>query len=418
MSLTTLASKQRFYQALDFVNGHYRKHWEKTFFIEETQEAKHSVLTVPLNQLSTGQTLSSNLSVSAREQRLHFQVPKNAVVRKAAFFGWNVIWDGKKTALTGSDTLAFDVSNKDLIEVTVDDATWRMSIQEARPSFFASFAETLPDFGSLWRWFVQITKSGVTHALLLSLVLYGARLDFLWDFLKNKEAEVVPVEQVQTPPPTPIELEVLALESLRSEFNGRNVTLDGIVDRTQLSEQKSQKISDKINNTLSKLGNISLSGLHFSGIQKSAQDPNAAAASLRNKLGQGQNVDLSATFKSGLKGLAAKPFELDTSSASGKSISLKEQEEVANIFRSMQDQFRGCYESALLKDESLSVTVLFESIVSGSGILSEPALQVSGTSTPEGQKSLNQCLAGLIRKIKVSKNLSGIKIKNQFIFRS
>lgn len=414
----TLASKQKLYRLLDSIHGSYRKRFTQMFFIEETVAGKKQTHTLGLGELATGKTLGTGFQISSNGSKLNFTVPRQATVKKASLLGWSIIWDGKKSLLTGTDTLSFEVNTTDTITVSLGDASWCLGIQEDRPSLAASLGSEIPTAAAMAHWFKQIAKSGVAHAALLTLVLYGARMDFLWNLFKHNEPETVPVEQVQMPAPTEMDLEVLALKTLESEFNGRNVTLDGIVDRAKLSEQKSEKIANRINNALAKLGNISLEGLKFSGVQKSAQDPNAAADSLKNRMGQGQNVDLSATFKSGLKGLTSKPFQWDTSATGGKSISLKEQEEVANIFRSMHDQFRGCYESALLKDESLSVTVLFESIVSGSGVLGEPTLQVSGNSTPEGEKALNQCLTGLIHRIKVSKNLSGIKIKNQFIFRS
>ena len=91
---------------------------------------------------------------------------------------------------------------------------------------------------------------------------------------------------------------------------------------------------------------------------------------------------------------------------------------LSETFAKKQDQFRGCYESALLQFEELAVTVSFEAEINKEGLISKPHFTLSGRYTPDSQNQLLECLKQTVSKIKVDSKLSGIKIKNQFIFKS
>jgi hypothetical protein len=263
------------------------------------------------------------------------------------------------------------------------------------------------------RW---LTAAFVLHILLiLSFHLYQSGFSFLLD-KKTENAPAISVELT----PEEQKIEILA-ESL-NDFSGSGISLSP----TAAQVEQVQKSAEKISNNVSKLVQ-SLSGLNLSGVQKNnsgvgvdsaAGINNTVLNNLKGKFGaggvavSGVQGDLSAIQKG--SSLGAK-WSADTQ---GRSVSEKDLAQVAEVFKSMQDQFRACYENALFKDDALSVVLHYEAEIDGSGKLGPARFSMNGKSTPESERLLKSCLEKELRKPTLSKALNGIKVKNQFVFRS
>lgn len=409
--------KNRILNTLNLLKGPYRK-----------RSSVEVLLTIQsgLNQTETQKlsldSMHSGLpfAMKSASGKLFFQLPKTSVLKKATFLGWETFWNG----LTQGSVEYQD--NKTLEIAIPADGWWRISTHSLVMDVLTvvgSQEEQSLSLGSSLKSFLlgkPIRIAFLALTLHLGLLYFAANLSFVLDKFKSIvfHTESQPIEEAASAPP----VAVLSQEAIENEaaFHGRSIF--AAIHQDKEKNFKAQDLTAGVKN-LAKLLNKPMKGLPQVKVNTGAQgnsNSTAAMKSLQTGLvgkagGAGSGV---AKANSGMRDVRwNSDFQVNNGSKKG-GLSEGQQQALFKIFAGYQDKFRGCYESALLKFDEMTVTVSFEAVIGPDGTVGKPLLSVSGRSTPESQEVLTRCLKNVMTQIKVDKKMSGIKIKNQFIFKS
>jgi len=212
----------------------------------------------------------------------------------------------------------------------------------------------------------------------------------------------------------------LQMEASEGEFSGR-----GLFATQQQQQQKQQDSPSKVSHHLKALsGLIRTSQVALNVREKQptgGSNAGSVASTMRSLLGgiakqtggvpggtarngEAVQVQWNAQFPADTRS-AAKPSQQDYSM-------------LHQVFSKYQDKFRGCYETALLKFDEMSVTVTFEADILRGGRIDHVAFTTNGNSTKESKELLLGCIKNVMSQIKVPETFVGIRIKNQFLFKS
>lgn len=392
--------EQYFFKTYDTVYGPYRKRYPTRL-----------VVAVPAANPGL-------MSAALTGHNIRISVASESKVEVLSWRGWITVWGGSKAKIVTNapqQQIEFEIPASDLIRVTSADgkSVGLAGLKEDHPSLLSSLLPTAMNLKASLKWFSNTLQSTALHVLFVVALLVSNHvsvLDLLHISSKLKDAQTNP---------EPVPIEMVQLQNQGSEFNGRSISPDFSNGQTaQLKmEQKNQRVIDKLTNLVGRLSAIKLPSSNGSMVV-SAVDKDGGSHSLLARMEQGKDASVSGNLKALTSGKAGDNMRWQLYAKGGRELSLRDQEQVIELFKSLQPSFRACYESALLKEETLSVTVQYESEVTGDGRLGLPRYAVEGKSTPQSESALTGCITNVLSKEKVSKNLSGVKIRNQFIFRS
>lgn len=357
--------------------------------------------------------------------KLFLKLPKDSTLKKATFLGWETFWNGlnqKEVDLQGGKTFEVAIPVDGWWQVSthsfvLDVQSLIDSSKEA--AYVVSFWTGLKDFlfGKQLRTYVSAIS---IHA---GLLLLAANFGFVIEKFNSAVLHVEskpPEEAAAAPGVAAMPAEAIEADS---SFHGRSIF--AAIHENKEKNFKAEDLTSGVKN-LAKLLNKPIQGLPQ--VKAKSNNPNTSGmvASLKSLqtglLGRaGSGTGTGTGIGKGGSGARDVRWSSDFQVKSGSSkggLSEGQQQALYKIFSGYQDKFRGCYESALLKFDEMTVTVSFEAVVGGDGTVGKPVFTVSGRSTPDSQEVLTQCLRSLLTQIKVDKKMSGIKIKNQFIFKS
>lgn len=403
-----LATKLYFYQLGQTIYGPYQKRVPLMVTVQTSSE--HFLM--PMSDLSSRKEVQgiSIEKINDVSESLLFTVPKGSHVEILGLLGWTTVYNGFKVrnqlgefSFSASGIVRISTIGKDSNESTLVVGVVRGKDQKLLP---------MMDWRESFNWSARGVGSLLVHLALLGLIFALKDFQIPWPSSTVELQEKLEEKQQ--------EQKLVEVDpAMVGDFDGTGMSMggDGGKGGQQSSEAKAQAMTSGLSGLANRLSNISFGGkLNISTGQGGSDSK--AVANVAAGLSQGQGSGLNAGLEKMAQGTMGKGMRWGVYGGNGQGISKRDQDELANVFRSLQSEFRGCYESALMKDDSLSVTVNYEGVIQDSGRLGQGAYDFSGTSTDEGQNHLTQCLNGVMSKVKVSKSLNGIKIKNQFIFKS
>jgi hypothetical protein len=409
-----LALRERVLQSIGSVYGPYRKRGESFLRIEGTALAK-SEARVSLEALQAGHEIDGFFSVRLTEDRLQLDVPANAKLMVSRFMGWKTAFDGGIVQMSSSQRVELHVARDELVRLESGKKQWTFVLSEDWSVPAKSIGNGWFNIRGLLNGIKSLSQSVFTHALLALLIAYfGNQFQLPWLSKQNDAKEQAAQEPVKSVP-----VEVL-VASAEGDFSGKGISVLSPEEAAKVAEAKAQKIAGGISALVSKISKISLTQIGAPTTKMAGRDQqaNAAVNSIASRIGEMRKSDLKGNFQAIGSGNVGKSSYWDVYGQAGKSFSSKDLDEVAELFRSLQEQFRGCYETALLKYENLSVTVQYEAEVGESGRLGAPAFSTTGNSNPESEAILQGCLSKVLGSAKFKKSLGGARIRNQFIFKS
>ena len=386
----------------------------------------------------------AHLKLQHLNHQLHLDLPKGARLRKATLTGWRTVWDGSQATLEGESfegqTLQLAIPahgwwNVSTKTTSVDLFHLQRSSEESLSfrTFLRKFLGTLHGTSlgtSLGTYFKEgfqtpaLTNLAVAVAVHALLLLGALNLNLLKErlpFLRDTQPQTITKAE-----PTQVRVQ---LEKSQSEFNGR-----GLFSAVEKHAEKNFKAKDvvqglkglkglakSLNQTspsqlvvsegvpdggASKILSDSLKSIQ-AGISKQSGSPRGSSSSPGP--GSASEGALQVHWKS--------QFLTDSGKASHK-LNDGQLKILQELFARLQDQFRGCYEAALSQFEEMSVTVSFQAEITHEGRIGSQRYSVSGRSTPDSQATLLACLGNVMDQAEVDAKLSGLRIKNQFIFKS
>jgi hypothetical protein len=334
--------------------------------------------------------------VTPRESFTLFRISGNCSVKTLGIFGWKTIWEGNLAQATFP--IQFKLPTAELIRLERGAESVMLTLDQSHPEEFGR-----PDwftFRTIAKLIRDLSTSSALHIALIFavLVIHGEIRLF-----HKKEAAAKPTEQKQE---IPIDFSTVA-QLINQEYAGKSIS--------PRPESEAATPTKTVAKGLTKLAEL-VSGMKFSGVSTQvAQAPaqlNQNAADLEaigNKLSKMSRSALLSQLQS-----------VNVTGTSGRAggYDKGDQDALVKAFRGLQGDFRSCYEKALLQDSTIAVTVQMESEVLASGMLSEPALQIDGHTSSEGSKIISDCIKGVFRKVHLDRKLSGIRFRNQVIFKS
>lgn len=405
------ATKIYLQSIFDYLYGPYQKRLEfsiqtRTHF---TDSKSDEISSLQSGELAKSKVTHGNITIHFSQGSTILTIPYNSKIETLQNFGWKSIWDGMTSCVSKSPhTIEINLSG--LPNVRIIDAkqiTQITKIQTKDPGFNSGL-----DWRDSLSWGARGIGSIFAHIALLLVLMNLKNLNLPWDTTTvsiENSAEEKPSAQVIDVAPAQI-----------GDYSGTGLAGYGVsaAERQQAaSDARAKAVSNGLSGLASKLSGISFGQLNIA-VGSGGKGDSKALSAVQSGLSQSQGSGLNNSLEKMAQGIIGKGMKWGMYGGNGQGISQKDQEEVAQIFRSLQAEFRGCYESALMKDESLSVTLNYEATIQATGTLGAGAYDISGSATDEGQKSLTSCLSKVLSRVKVSKNLSGIKVKNQFIFKS
>lgn len=405
-----LAVRLRLGNVFELVRGPFHKRGRAYVRVETA----YGIQELSIDEARAGSDIADGLRVGIAGGRFHLTLPAEACLEQLGALTSRTLWRGShvtiETADPGARSLALSVPVKSTLRITLGTEKWILALAHARPEACEPRAATLSPRGFLLKLFDFTRSIGVHAAFLLVAAVAGNVLNIPWLQLKPETAETDPVPvQVMQP--------IVFEQSSESDFAGRGLVQAPAPDPGAAATKKAEKINTKLSSLVSRM-----SRLNFGNIGKTAEGrdgsvTNAMLDALRGRIGKVRGADLRDNFKILGQG-SGKNSNWNLFGDARNDVSAKDLERVAEIFRSMQEDFRGCYESALLKFNALSVVVQYESEVTGDGRLGSPAYSMSGKSDAASESALKSCLTRVLNQVSLGKSLSGARIRNQFIFRS
>jgi len=406
-----LAIKQRFIRILDKLNGPYRKQGES--YLRITSKGK--VQKILEQEALAPVSLADGIIIELKDNKLGVTIPSAGKVMTLETFKKKVIWSGN--AAFTQPSLVLSVPKTEIVALSLGSSNWLVEVGEDPDFIFKAIFATSFNARQFISDVLNLLKSVALHAALAFVIAFFGnqlRLSFI-------PVAVEPPKQEEEKKIIPIEL----ANTAESDFGGHGLggapapTDQGpATDKPSPSQQRAQRISGGLSDIVSKMAKMSLGNLGKVATANNGTESNAAVDSLRGQLSAVRKTDLRGSFQFAGQGNVGKYSHWGVYSKQGKSVSSKELEEVAKIMQALGEDLRGCYETALLKYEELSVTVNYEAEVSDAGSLGNPDFATTGKTTPESEALLHTCMSKVLKRAKLSRGLSGVRIKNQFIFRS
>ena len=409
--------KLRVLHAIHIINGPFRRKGELVVHVDDYSERGRAVSTTLEVQALRRGVKAVNSSLLAVQivlvgDQLRLEIPRFSTLSKATFFGWSPVWDG--TVLEG---IVQGASSGDRFEVSIPaQGWWRVTFHSASIYFYPTQKSVKSPREALAVSIKNILTSTAGHLSFLGLILSVGLLQAGW--LKKFFQE----EQLATAP-TGVALVQSSGSSLAQnpdeEFSG--ISLFQALNRIAAKTLNAESISAGLKN---------LTGL----IARSSQAKNHPEAP-----SGAPNTNLNTTFKNLQSGINAhsastagaaavasnsptvhwkSQFRVESGNQAGSGVTEGQQKKILDTFNGLQDRFRSCYETALLKFDEMSVTVVFEGDINRSGGVSQQTFDIRGRTTPEASSSLKACLSAVVSSAKLDPKLSGTHIRNQFIFKS
>ena len=408
-----LATKQYFTSIYEWIYGPYVKNIEKVLAVETKQSGSRSVLSAySLSNARAGISLG-DMSVALVGDLQCLKVPSAAKVEILTYLGWKTLWDGS-LAMPVSDTMDLVVSSNSTVRVFSQEQSITFGLRRGQDSGQSAKVD--------WRdtliWGLRGIGSFIAHMTLFGLAFYLSGFELPWT------SDTLNIDSLESTEKT--QLVQLSASDLGG-FDGRGMSIGSSVQgggpsanapgSSAKADARAKAMTSGLSGLAAKLANMNF-GIGTLAVNTGGGDASKSMAAMQAGLSKGQGSSLNAGLEKVAQGVIGKNMKWGLFGSNGQSVSQRDQEEVANIFRALQPEFRNCYESALLRDSELSVLVNYEATIVETGTLDAGNFDVTGTATAEGQKQLTECLSGVLKKVRVGRSLNGVKIKNQFIFKS
>lgn len=406
-----LATKHFVENIFHWVYGPYRKRYSSVVRLEHcvhlgSSKAKSYAIAEAQKGIQEGAVCIVNEASAFR-----ITIPPKARLDVFSGFSWKTIWNGSLATTTSAASLELKVAANKPIRVQMNDETWTWAVFEERELATSSWLTKVNIIVAL-RWLQNFMGSGLLHVAAFALLLLGQRFELPW--MTN------PVEVSLEQKNQPVAVEIMTQQQAsENDFAGHGLSLAASAAQAAAAlEAKAQSVAQGLSGIAARMSRIALGvGSQHDADSKVAMG-NSTLGALAAKLGLAKGTAARAELQKIGNGGIKNKMGWDLYGAPGTVISLKEQEQLADIFRSLQGDFRNCYESALLKDSELSVNVQYEAEILSSGTLGDPAYAITGRATSVGEESLKSCLTSVLRRVRVGSKLSGMRVKNEFIFRS
>ncbi len=333
-------------------------------------------------------------------------IPSGSRLSRLAWWGSAPIWNGFEAKGLSHALLDLEVA---------DDSIYRLEWMESGrvvKSYFET-RETLSDafepisaretLKRLTRELFYFGQSiGLHGAIALIAVLAGMQ----WrGFMQIEDLQAIPQE-------IPVETMQIA-----SENNGFDGVIPGDVgkgvseDRANKMSARMNKLADQLSHSMGKMA-VAQGAKKDSGLLGKWASMFSGRAVVGASNGQ--------PVHSYGNGKAADSAGERTSLFSGASGAMqdKDGELVADVFRGLQEEFRACYETALLTDPSIAVTLDLDVQVQGNGKLGTGRYEPHGVFNEKSIGALERCVQGVLGKVQLPPRIGGAKIRKQFIFKS
>ncbi len=366
--------------------------------------------------------------------RLNLELPAHSTLKRAKLWGWETIWNGVQAILSPE---MLKPSMQGTFQVSIPaQGLWKVSALSCSTEFFICHPlltqEKRNTFKNSKEWFRSLgyfSSAFLGHASLAFLIFLISHGTFhsLSEWIEtsvpiDQQSQEAQAESAQAP------IEMAPDDD--SGFNGRSIF---VALNPPKAEEAPEPVKDPGVTLGSKLKNLSQlikmpssanlkaalnPGVKKAGGTSSSQFLSSSLNALRSKLGNSPKTQEPAisTQNTGPK-VAWVPQFLSGKNQS-QTLNESQRKQLLEAFSKLQDRFRDCYESALLKYDELSVTVTFEGEINQEGRIQKHQFNYSGRSTSESKESLTSCLKKIMDRIQVDRKNSGIKISNQFIFKS
>jgi hypothetical protein len=326
--------------------------------------------------------------------------------------GWHKLLDS--TYAQAQSEYAIVVPSNSLIKVDGkgEHITFGLSNKAKRSLSLASIKASIKEA------YAPFAGSIGVHLLLALMCVLIYKFDLnLWNLFGAKEAEMAVTEIEVTP-----EVEKMLKSggaSAAGDYAGsmawKTVSAE---DMAKAQADRAAKITSRVSGLAERLSRMDLSGLKIKvGNGSMSGDISAALGKVGSQGGVGNGQGLSGRIQSLGAGKIGGNMQWNLVGQAGTSISNRDQEMLVRAMRALQDDFRDCYEKALLIDESMAVTVQMAAVVLSSGRLANPAYEIEGRSTPQSESSLTACMTKVLSTVKAGKTLVGVTVKNQIIFK-
>lgn len=433
---------------LDHCRGPYKRRDQtqlniNTFSVFGVKESKTVYAETLEKGTESGDSSFLPLYLKAEGEKLKVQLPKHTLLKRATLFGWETVWNGQDAFLESNSSTQ---ASKETFEVSIPaQGWWRFAVPSSNVDlYYQTCTKTAPlglkgTLGLIKGFF---TSTGFQTLVLATILHYGFFYFISGDHLKKwldftTAKHESPIEVTQNKEDEEKEAaannggaqEMAALEEVDQPFMG--ISLFKALQRQVEKNFKPVDVTDKLKN----LGSLLKSpGLLFKkkgdvavGKPVSNAPQGLGGLSLKSLqsglLGKNITTPSKTNVRRGVPTVSSwKPQFSTTSGSGGKSgahtLTDSEQQKLLAIFSGLQDQFRNCYETAVLKYDEMAVTVSFEGEITQEGRITQPNFKVSGRTTSDAQDTLLSCMKKVIGQIKVDSKLSGVKVKNQFIFKS
>lgn len=438
----------RLKNALDLFYGPYQSRESLELQVEHlsfmTDEKTKSIISSKDDPARLSPAWLTELGCRVIMQRGQFvlRVPLHMSLFRASFFGWEPFLNLKDPAFHAQGDSKF-------LEVPLPGwGCWRLESDSDRVhfSYLPSTASRMP----LSHRLVALLRSALTWRVVASTILHVSLFFALLhvEQVQKTVLSLVPEELLSPeqkeeilPDDAAPEALVAAAEVVEEDHSGLDYQGMSIIAylNHQLEKQKAEPPKQEQVKSLAQ----SLKGL--SNLFKSPKALNVPSSHPRPTVAGGMAAvgGLSGAFKSlqaglvtrkggkgtgiigtgvgsgkGLQNVSWQSQFLAPAQTGAKGLTDAQQRMISDAFAKHQDRFRACYESSLVLFEELSVAVAFESTFNGDGFFGVPNFKTSGRSTPDSEAELLKCLKSVLTKIKVDPKLSGVKVKNQFVFKS
>jgi len=413
--------KTRLSNIVEIIRGPYQKKEQTLLKIDFCSGlGKNNSETVKLDnsekEISLGDQDKFPVKIRASEGKLHIQMPFWASLYKATLFGWDTFWNGEYVGVPNESGLA----KVGYFEIAVPADGWIRVVHSSNcldiQTLIVNEDKLTPRtfFNSLKNLFKSkyFFIAAIAHvALVVSLVNYEAIKARLLAQPQTSESNSQEVVDMSTG--TTIEVEVENIDKL---FSGRSI-FEAI--------HKDKEVNFKADDLANSVKGLSSLFTPIKGVVKQQRKADS-------------QVNLKNAIKSLQSGLLAQKAEdkpvvqvpaggvsdvhwksqFVSNSGGGKGLTESDQQKLLGLFAKNQEGFRKCYELALLKFEEMAVTVTFEGEVTREGSIGSAKFSLSGRYTKDSEDSLVRCLKDVMGKMKTDPKLSGVKVRNQFMFKS
>ncbi|MBF0208036.1 MAG: hypothetical protein HQK53_14245 [Oligoflexia bacterium] len=385
------------------------------------------------------------LKVKRVNTNILLSVPKECTLKqRTGLWGWTTVWDGLTPAIDrhpSQSTIDIYIPPRGWWQLSTHSTTTDILFELKSKYSVSPISAT-----------IDIIKDPTFTPIILTLVIYAVCTTFTINYAKINSLIKDPSEVADTfreveEVAEKQKIEVIAEKELDvpkedDAFQGASIV--AILNRTKIKEEeklaeqkveekkeevkkvefKPQDLSKKIKNLSKRLSSNMLaqmksvklpssksdatSMVSLSALRKDLLKKNESAPKITREPAappRSAQVNFKPQFKTDAKGKSNLPSD-------------SQQKALLEIFSNSQDKFRGCYETALLKYEDLAATVTFEGEIMSDGKISAPKFNVNGRTTPESKETLVNCLKGVVQKMIFDKKMSGVVVKNQFIFKS